>query len=52
MKPVVFSAGRCLIGLFPYWIGLSYRRVGGLGRVIDAGFIKVAVAPSDRRGVP
>ena len=48
MTPFVFSCGRCLVGIFPYWIGFSWRRVGGMGRVIDCGLVKVAIAPAPK----
>jgi hypothetical protein len=31
---------RFVVGLFPYWIGLSRRDIG-CARVIDAGYIKL-----------
>ena len=35
-----FNVGRLTVGVFWYWIGFSWRKVGGMGRVCDAGFLK------------
>jgi hypothetical protein len=35
--------GRLSIGFFPYWIGVSWRKVGGLGRVLDLGYVKFVI---------
>lgn len=37
----VFRLRRGYIGFFPYWIGFSWRKVGGMGRVVDLGFVKL-----------
>lgn len=34
------NIGRLSIGFFPYSVGFSWRLVGGMGRVLDLGFIK------------
>jgi len=30
-----FQLGRLKVGVFQYWIGFSWRRVGGFGRVLS-----------------
>ena len=39
------NIGRFTAGFFAYWIGFSWRYVGGMGRVIDCGFVKFVIWP-------
>ena len=48
----VWQLWRYTFALFPYWIGFSWRKVGGMGRVVDLGFFKLVRARSSTAARP
>jgi len=42
------NIGRYTIGFFPYWIGISWRYLKSMGRILDLGFLKIVRWPAKR----